>query len=355
MKNTLLIKLFYLSLVYVLAFNAINAFAVKLAIWQPANKTNSFVIAVKDNETPEQALQRYLQTWETDPDLERWRPYFTTLGEGNNLVPYTATNADGKARIILQANDFKDHVDGKRLRKIADLFSARGLDVYAAPVIMDLGLDTKDVNDLHKLIRNEFSMFVSVGGADINPAEYNEANQLAVNIFPRRDRAELGLVKSFMDEGDGFFTAFCRGHQLGAVAAGCSLVQDIETELHVSGHRDTPHDIIWDPNEKTLWQEIFPSIDRMQVNSIHHQSVDVKSLSNKVKVAATDANGIVEALVYVNGRGITFQFHPELMAEADMKNLFDVLGARAARIHSIRYGLAIEKLSCGGKFDLLAP
>ncbi|HEX2059700.1 MAG TPA: gamma-glutamyl-gamma-aminobutyrate hydrolase family protein, partial [Thermoanaerobaculia bacterium] len=125
----------------------------------------------------------------------------------------------------------------------------------------------------------------------------------------------------------------CLGMQMMNVAAGGSLVQDIDSAIETEiQHASEPehrarHDVIVE--EGTKLATILPATE-LNVNSSHHQAV--KEVAEGLRVTAHAPDGVVEGLedprhpFYIG-----VQWHPEDMkGEESARALFDAF-VRAAR------------------------
>lgn len=147
-------------------------------------------------------------------------------------------------------------------------------------------------------------------------------------IDPARDAHELALWRVAADLGLPVL-GICRGAQLVNHARGG------ETIAHIDGHdagedyERATHEVVVRPSTRLAaicGDAPFP------VNTIHHQVVG--STGEGLRVAATDASGIVEAIEAIEGSDwfVGVQWHPELMGAARAgQGLFDALAAAADR------------------------
>ncbi|OYY92262.1 MAG: peptidase C26 [Polaromonas sp. 28-63-22] len=138
------------------------------------------------------------------------------------------------------------------------------------------------------------------GGADVWPGSYGEEpleEQWAGDRV--RDDYDKALVAAFVAAGKPVF-GVCRGLQLLNVAYGGTLYQDISTQVADSFvHRDAA---IYDLNFHSVdivpgsrLSALYPGVERVRVNSIHHQAI--KDLSPEfVAEAYSVSDGIIEAI-----------------------------------------------------------
>ena len=173
----------------------------------------------------------------------------------------------------------------------------------------------------------EYDGLLLTGGVDIDPAVYGEArSDRVVEVSRARDDFELTLLRDALAR-DVPVLGVCRGHQLFNVAQGGTLLQHIEErEPHRSrrGAGDTIesgwHEVELRPG--TLLARAVEG-PRVRTNSRHHQAVTPERVAPGLEVAATTADGVVEALVDPSRRwAVSVQWHPE---RAEMGGAFDGL------------------------------
>lgn len=153
------------------------------------------------------------------------------------------------------------------------------------------------------------------GGADVDPAHYDEApHETVTRVIPERDDFELALCREALRR-DLPILAICRGHQVLNVATGGTLVQDIPSQLPGAAEHDpdterweTAHEVLVLPG--TRLREILGS-ERVAVNSFHHQAV--KDLGQGLVLSARAADdGVVEGIEMPDRRFVVgVQWHPE--------------------------------------------
>lgn len=177
---------------------------------------------------------------------------------------------------------------------------------------------------------------VLAGGEDCDPSVYGEARHPAVEpMDPRRQGNDLTLARLARQRGIPTL-GICLGVQVMNIAAGGTLIQDIDSELRTDiEHASEPsdrhrHDVIVEPG--THLAGIVGEME-LNVNSSHHQAI--RHVGSGLRVTAQAPDGIIEGLedpehpFYVG-----VQWHPEDMpGERSATALFDAF-VRAAR----RYG-----------------
>ena len=219
-------------------------------------------------------------------------------------------------RFVIVTNELREFYAppyGKRSANVIKRLKNFGAESLVLPVMHDLTLNAKEAKEYREKLIKLFDAQLVLGGADIDPYLYGEAQTHARDVIRRRDVSELKFVRQFVESKEGMNFGICRGHQMCAVANHKKLIQDIQIEEGASEvHLDGEHLINIDDKS-----EIFSVFDKntLMVNSLHHQAVIVPEGDNEYKIIATslDKNPIVEAIAFKNGKGVTLQFHPELM------------------------------------------
>jgi putative glutamine amidotransferase len=168
------------------------------------------------------------------------------------------------------------------------------------------------------------------GGEDVHPELYGkpqyEKEFALKEIIPARDLFEYQVIERALT-GKKPVLGICRGLQLINVYLGGTLVPDIPTLFHFSAHGkkdglDQTHSIRVEPGSQL--GEICRQ-ERGNVNSAHHQSVDLPAPS--LKISAYSEPSVVEAMEWTN-RGnkswlLMVQWHPERMK--DLSSPFSIL------------------------------
>ena len=179
---------------------------------------------------------------------------------------------------------------------------------------------------------------VLAGGEDCDPSLYGEERHPTVEpMDPRRQTNELALAKAARDRGIPTL-GICLGLQMMNVAAGGSLVQDIDSAIQTDiQHASDPsnrvrHDVAVE--QGTRLSSILGQRE-MNVNSSHHQAI--RNVGQGFRVTAYAPDGVVEGLedpkhpFYLG-----VQWHPEDMpGEASASKLFGAL-IEAAREYAAK-------------------
>ena len=207
-----------------------------------------------------------------------------------------------------------EEVIGERWDDYADRLGEAGADWEAL-----------DLDDWRPGTRIEgFDGLLISAGLDVDPACYGETPSRYVTATnATRDEFETALLQDALER-DLPVLAICRGHQLFNVAHGGSLLQHIaEREPHrARSSEDGAIDSGWHEvtlAEGSLLAGLFGERS-LNVNSRHHQAVTPDRLAPGLRVAATTADGIVEALERLDRRwAVSVQWHPEREEIADQQ------------------------------------
>ncbi len=162
------------------------------------------------------------------------------------------------------------------------------------------------------------------GDYDIPPSFYGDdsVHETVVTKTERLD-FDIAITKRFL-AADKPILGICVGEQLLAVLHGCTLVQDIESEVnnpcnHYNADREVvSHNITIVPG--TLLFEIVGK-ERVGINSHHHQSV--KMAGDGVVVSARSDDGVIEAIEIPEKKFcLGVQWHPEFLNEQQDIKIF---------------------------------
>jgi putative glutamine amidotransferase len=148
-----------------------------------------------------------------------------------------------------------------------------------------------------------------VGGTDVDPSSYGEERDPATaHTTPARDEYEIALARRAL-ELDLPLLGVCRGMQVMNVAAGGTLVQDLD---NVALHRHTPgafgdHEVELDPGSLAVRAAGQP---RSAVKSHHHQGLG--RIGDGFVISGRAEDGEVEAVEAPARRfALGVLWHPE--------------------------------------------
>ncbi len=206
----------------------------------------------------------------------------------------------------------------------------------AVPVILPLNIDDEEFG----LIDGMFDGYLFTGGHDIDPSLYGERNEGKCGvILESRDRLEKMVFDTAYAE-DKPMLGICRGLQIINAFLGGTLYQDIPTQRPT----DTPH-VMTKPYDAAAHNvEIekdsplygLLGIERLGVNSLHHQAI--KDISPALNIMAVADDGTIEAFEDRSKRFLwAVQWHPEFSYKTD-ENSRKIFGAFAKACVKYREG-----------------
>lgn len=155
------------------------------------------------------------------------------------------------------------------------------------------------------------------GGADLDPAHYNEARHPALGeVHPERDRVELPLARWAIAD-DVPLLAICRGIQVLNVALGGTLYQDLASQYATSiDHQAGIHQQRWDGADHPISLDpqsrlaALLATTELAVNSLHHQAL--REVAPQLRVVGHAPDGVIEAVEAPRATfAIGVQCHPE--------------------------------------------
>ena len=327
MQKIICALFFLLGLALVAQANNEPKSQVSLWLWQPSATHAPMILPRLGGETAEQPFMRYQQALRSEPGL---KPVLKNLVIQQGRMQAFVLRAPS---VLLIANDKDDmDKDPRRFFRFSDPIATGGVSSYLLPITSDLGLDDLQKRRFHQELIQKFQGVVALGGDDVDPALIGQKQKHSVGFNRLRDASELAILRTFLRAANKFVVGICRGHQmiLSLLDARYRLVQDIEAELKLPTHRNTFH-VVQEISPK-LTASMFPLLNEGKVNSLHHQGFFDLPEDGPVRVTAVDENGIVEATEFKNGRGFTFQFHPELMSKAVSSEFGRILASSVLRL-----------------------
>jgi gamma-glutamyl-gamma-aminobutyrate hydrolase PuuD len=312
-------QLFLIFILPCIAFANVHLFS-----WQTEINAPKIILPRLTDESKEHAVYRYLQNIKKNSDLSKINSEIEHFKIYKTEDLSIEKNA-GKARLAIIANIFKDMtIYGERIQRNINTFTKTSAEPFVIAMSADIGLSETDAVDFRSEVSKNFSLLVSQGGDDISPELYGQEKTFALNTNITRDRSEFLLVQSFKKYARGIFFGICRGHQMGAIADGHKLFQDLSktgagsTDYHInlagknSAEMQTWHGI---DIEKSLLSRFLKNQSSIRTNSVHHQGVDVNPAADSYVIAVDDEGRLPEALQSKNNKSLSVQFHPEFPAE----------------------------------------
>lgn len=174
------------------------------------------------------------------------------------------------------------------------------------------------------------------GGGDIDIHSFNgEAHDEVYDVDTQRDALEFELVRQVLQTRIPLL-AICRGCQVVNVALGGTLYTHISDQLDGALAHSSPPDLPWhhvahtvSVQEGSLLASII-GLDKLEVNSLHHQGV--AQVAEGLNVTARAPDGLVEALELPGHPfALAVQWHPEWMPDSlPMQHIFSAF-VRAAQ------------------------
>lgn len=158
---------------------------------------------------------------------------------------------------------------------------------------------------------------VLTGGADVGPERYGAEPE--TDLFPPepvRDDLELALMDLVVERGLPTL-GICRGLQIMNVHGGGTLHQDVPAHSRYDIPPESLVDTItFEPD--TVLAGVYGA--GREVNTLHHQTVDV--VATDYVVSARAADGVVEGLEHAELPLVSVQWHPEMMTSRDSDPIF---------------------------------
>lgn len=200
-------------------------------------------------------------------------------------------------------------------------------------------------------LMRELDGFLLAGGDDCDPAVYGEERHPTVDPMDvRRQANDLALAEAARKH-DVPMLGICLGLQVMNVAAGGTLIQDIDSEhdteiRHASVPEDRArHDVIIEKG--TQLAGVLPALE-LNVNSSHHQAI--RRVGQGLRVTALAPDGIVEGVedpkhpFYLG-----VQWHPEDMTGERSGSALFTAFIEAARKHAQMKNQATDLSPVGAK------
>lgn len=319
-----------------------------------------FLFPKYSNESEADALAHYFVNLKAQPSLGSLvTPEFRRiLGVGKKFP-----TGNMRRRILILANaDYHHTTDSEDLRMVAKTLTELGKEVYALPVSSMSGLDAHDRRHFLNLLRKNFGVLITLGGADVHFSLYGKtASPVDGPMNLQRDLDEVDVVKTFIysktyphtsvTDSRGMI-AICRGCQKLAVVLGYELVRDIPTQVKNPLNHQRTHLVRLIPTNMNLHHPAFNVIAKgpyaqrglVEVLSRHHQAVKFGSQfpGKGLQLAALASDGVAEAfetdISLGLGPAVGTQHHPEYHSKELRKRFFSqILG------------------SCGFTFNIATP
>lgn len=210
-----------------------------------------------------------------------------------------------------------------------DAIRSVGLRPFILPV-----LDPRDADTMLDGMQG----LLLTGGEDVDPRHFGTSPHPALgDIHTERDAFELALVRAARDRGLPTL-AICRGIQVANIALGGTLVQDIPSQRpnaldHDSGRprNERVHEVRVQRGSR-LARAL--GADALQVNSMHHQSIE--RVGDGLVAVAYAPDGVIEGAEWTGDDWwmVGAQWHPEELTatpEPWDRALFDAFAKASSR------------------------
>ena len=164
-------------------------------------------------------------------------------------------------------------------------------------------------------------LVITGGNFDINPKLYSETANGSRNMKNKRTEFEIKIFNKFLQTSKPIL-GICGGAQLMNVACGGDLIQDINHSIkttidheQINPRDQVSHGIDIQKNSKL---HKITNINKIKVNSAHHQSVN--TLGKNFISIATAPDGVIEAIEHTKHKWcLGLQWHPEFLITSDDK------------------------------------
>ena len=319
-------------LLNILVIFSVQASASELFWVQLPGAPQKFVVTVEEGQTPQESLNNYISQLDSEPQLTAFVQELKNTPESELSWGRIALSL--KKKVLLLANNIEDMgSDPERVMSFQKTYEEAFADVFVLPVAAMKAVSPQGQQGILKELSKQMDVVTAMGGADIDPALYNEKNTDSIYVNPERDKYEALVLRDLIAREKVFVVGVCRGHQLVGAVQGLKLVQDIP------GHNDSDHNIQILATPLNYFERFTGIRGSVEVNSYHHQAVIYKT-NPKLSLMSVSDDGIAEAFEFKNAKGITVQFHPEMMDAQWAKELL----RNAVRMSSVQSPNSCESL-----------
>ena len=177
-------------------------------------------------------------------------------------------------------------------------------------------LPMSDDHIILRQIAETFDGFLFIGGHDISPHLYHQEAMIQCGqICSCRDDMEKELFH-LVYQMNKTMLGICRGIQLFNVLLGGTLYQDLPSQRKslINHHQLPPYDKPQHNNTIIKGTPLYDllAVEKLQVNSYHHQAI--QELSPLLKEMAFSEDGLIEAIYQPDKKYLwAIQWHPEYM------------------------------------------
>ena len=177
-------------------------------------------------------------------------------------------------------------------------------------------LPMSDDHIILRQIAETFDGFLFIGGHDISPHLYHQEAMIQCGqICSCRDDMEKELFHLVYQMNKPML-GICRGIQLFNVLLGGTLYQDLPSQRKslINHHQLPPYDKPQHNNTIIKGTPLYDllAVEKLQVNSYHHQAI--QELSPLLKEMAFSEDGLIEVIYQPDKKYLwAIQWHPEYM------------------------------------------
>lgn len=220
---------------------------IDLIVWQSTATSPRIVLPKLKSQTSLQAIKEYLETVSQNQDLIKIPGLENLSNEVYSIKKLADYDMNTQPSLLFLANTFDDmSPTGSRIQRNINTFSKAGAFPYVLGISADINLDLIQTIEFQDLIATNFNLLVALGGDDIAEELSGRTRRENSKTIFRRDISELGIIKKFKEWGLGLFFGICRGHQMGAIADGHIVIDDLtrsgkgQTHDHINKSGQSP-------------------------------------------------------------------------------------------------------------------
>jgi putative glutamine amidotransferase len=215
------------------------------------------------------------------------------------------------------------------LYELKEAYANAVLAAGGLPIVLPYAEDEESVREAAALCD---ALVVTGGAFDIPPEAYGAAaHQRLGATKPQRTQFEQRILRLALEARKPVL-GVCGGMQLLAVELGGTLYQDIRDELPAA----LDHEQKVDPRTPGHAARVEPGtrlahivgVERLEVNSTHHQAVRDPG---RARVSAVAPDGVIEAIELADRFAVGVEWHPELLPGAEHLALYRALVEAARR------------------------
>jgi len=171
---------------------------------------------------------------------------------------------------------------------------------------------------------------IIIGGMDYPPEMYGQEPHPKADIMHERRAKSDPLLVELILKTQKPVLGICAGMQLLNICQGGKLIQHMET---VDNHLGEKYHAI--TLTESRWLSLIVPVNKIIVNSNHHQGIDQNHIGKGFKVVATAEDGVIEAMELEGEQMVlAIQWHPERITDLEhRKRLFEYFINKAGKIN----------------------